>query len=217
MILIITPLFIFSQTNKGFTIGTNFAYLTGDSTSLPFSGIKPGLYGGMFWDISTGYDSFIEIGGLFSHQGVKYKNQYFDYGEKVTQTKTHNISYVKVPILWKQTWGDWYTSIGIYGEFKIRAKTITLIKTETATTVKTDTFYPTNFTNELRLYDVGFNFAIGIQTPISAKHEVFANLSYNIGLFALNPEVIRVENKMYNRFFTLNVGIIKKATRYNFR
>ncbi len=216
-IIIFSTLSSFSQSSKGFSVGSNFAYLTGDSSSLPFSNIKPGLYAGMFWDINTGYKTYIQIGGYYSQQGVRYKNEFFDFGKKITQIKRHNIDYFKIPILWKQVWGDWYTSLGMYGEFAVHSRSIWIEKTETANDldVKRDTL--TSFTNELRLYDTGLNIAIGLQTPISPQYDFFINVAYNIGLLAINPTVLRVENKMYNRFFTINVGIIINSGTYKYR
>lgn len=213
----ITSFSAFSQSNTGFTVGSNFAYLTGDSTSLPFNGIKPGVYAGLFWDINTGYKTYIEIGGFYSQQGAKYKREFFDFGSKVTQVKIHNIDYIKVPIMWKQIWGDWYTTVGLYGEIAAISNSYWIETIEEADKIDKTKDTIQSFTNQLRLYDSGINFGIGVQMPISTQYDFFFNVAYNHGILAINPDVLRIEDKMYNRFFTVNVGIIINGSNYKYK
>ncbi|MBN2892809.1 MAG: hypothetical protein JXL97_13150 [Bacteroidales bacterium] len=215
--IIISSLSSFSQSNTGFTVGSNFSLLTGDSTSLPDAIIKPGFYGGMFWDINTGYKTYIQIGGFYSQQGGKYKYEYFDFGKKITRTINNKIDYVKIPLMWKQVWGDWYTSIGLYGEIAAVSNSVWTERTQNVDTffIKSDTLQ--SFTNDLRLYDTGFKLALGVQFPINSQYDFFMNIAYNHGFLAINPKAFRIENKMYNRFFTINVGIIINSNSYKYR
>ena len=207
----------YSQSNTGFTVGSNFAFLTGDSTSLPFSSIKPGVYAGLFWDINTGYKRYMQIGAFYSQQGVQYKEEFFGFGTKTTNLKVHKIDYVKIPILWKQVWGDWYTSVGMYGEIAARSNSYWKITEETAGEITDTSMLIQSFTNELRLYDAGLALGLGIQTPLTTQYDFFLNVGYNHGILAVNPKVLRIENKMYNRFFTVNVGLIINSKNYKYK
>ena len=213
----IATLTSFSQTNKGFSVGSNFAFLTGDSIDLPMNHMKSGIYAGVFWDITTGYKTYIQIGGFFSQQGAQYKNEYFDYGKKVTQIIKYKIDYIKIPISWKQVWGDWYTVLGLYGEFAVNSNAIWKEKIETATDLNIETDTLQSFTNNLRFYDTGVNLSIGVQTPLSNQYDFFFNVAYNHGLLAINPSTFLVHNKMSNRFFSISVGIILRGDKYKYR
>jgi len=81
IILLLTGVILFlttySQNPMGFSIGSNFSYLTTDSSSLPVKYGKPGIYGGMFWNISSGYKSYVEVGAFLSQQGAQFKSVSF--------------------------------------------------------------------------------------------------------------------------------------------
>ena len=163
------------------------------------------------------YKSYIQIGGYYSQQGVQYRYQFFDFGKKVTQIKVHKIDYGKIPIILKQSWGDWYTTIGLYAEFAVNSKSYWKEKTETEDSIHTETQEFYSFTNELRLYDAGLALGIGGQFAMSKQYDFFFQIGYNNGFFAVNPTTIRTQNKMYNRFFTVNVGIIINKNTYKYK
>ncbi len=212
----------YSQTPIGFSVGSNFSYLTTDSSSMPIKYGKPGLNTGIFWNIPSGYNSFIEVGGFFSQQGAQFQSETFNntssFGiQKEIFTINSNIYYAKVPLIWKQTFGDWYTKLGFYGElagYKISKWT------------KIHEFLDTNYTNtgtygsfatNLRAFDIGMTMALGVQFNISSQFDFFINASYNIGFLNLTPNEIQAKNQMYNRYFTLSTGIIFNDTKYRFR
>ncbi len=206
-----------SQVNTGFEVGANYAFLTGDSTSIKLYQLKPGIYTGIFWDITTSYKNYIQIGGFISQQGVKYKREYFNFSEKITDINKHNIIYLKIPITWKQMWGDWYTSLGMYGELAVASKSrwIKMIGVADSTSVKKGPLQ--SFTNKLRQFDAGLNLSVGTQIPLNRNFDIFFKASYNHGFLFVNTETHRVENRLYNRFFTTSVGLIINKNRYKYR
>ncbi len=215
--LILFAYISFSQANTGFTIGSNFSTYTGDSTTLPFNNIKPGLNTGIFWDINSGYKTYIQIGGFYSQQGARYKQEYFTFGNKVTYLIRHNVDYINIPISWKQIWGDWFTILGLYGEFAIVSKSKWTETDEYADTIIYKVGDYQSFTNELRTFDAGIKLAMGIQVPISSQNDFTLSVAYNHGFLCVNPNTNRVENKMFNRFFTVNLGIIISRNNYKYK
>lgn len=219
-ILLTLGVSMYGQANIGLNLGCNLSYLKGDSVSLlQFKQIKPGINAGVFWEIRTAYKTYIQIGGYYSQQGGYYKKEYFKWGKKITESKKHRIDYIKIPITWKQMWGDWYTALGVYGEIAAVSKSTWRIKEESSIEIQDTGNVLQSFTNELRLYDMGLKLEIGVQIPLSNKTDMFISAGYNLGMLAINPKTIRIENKMYNRMFTLNTGIIfnRRSTKYRKR
>ncbi|MEA3452480.1 MAG: outer membrane beta-barrel protein [Bacteroidota bacterium] len=215
--------FSYSQNHFGLTAGSNFSYLTTDSSSLPIKYGKPGPYGGIFWNITNGYNSYVEVGAYYSLQGAQFKSENFVNNtdslktEKYTFTINSNIHYLKIPVVWKKTYGDWYTKLGFYGE-------IALLKT--SKWEKNHLFLDTNysetgtygsFAENLRVYDMGLTMALGVQFSITNNIDFFLNFEYNLGFLNLTPNEIVQQNKMYNRFFTISTGIIFNKTKYKYR
>ncbi len=206
-----------AQVNTGFEVGSNFAFLAGDSTSIKLYHPKPGIYTGIFWDISTGYKNYIQIGGFLSQQGVRYKKEHLKFGKRITDTKRHNIYYIKIPVMWKQSWGDWYTSFGAYGELAAIADSKWTKTIQTADSVFKDKGNIQSFSNHLRQFDTGLSLAFGAQVPLGGDFEFFFKIAYNHGLLAINSKTNRIENKLYNRFFTASVGVIINKSKYKRR
>jgi len=211
----------FSQAKTGFMIGGNMSYLTGDLALTnsqnhinPQKILKPGLQAGIFWDIKTGYNSFIQIGGFYSQQGSLYKTEIFRSFidsmqiEKYTYTRNNSINYFKVPFLWKQQWGDWYTKLGFWGAYAIQKKATWEGFHEFSTSTRVDSGEYTSFAVYGTNYDFGMTFSLGFQIPINRKNDFFICMNYNHGLLVYNPDAIREEERMYNRYFTLSTGII---------
>ncbi|MBN2664710.1 MAG: hypothetical protein JXR68_13760 [Bacteroidales bacterium] len=217
------------QANTGIIIGGNLSYLTGDLTYTneldfikPQKILKPGIYTGIFWDIKTGYNSYLQIGGIYSQQGTFYKAQLFRSYidsmqiEKYTYTINSKIDYFKVPILWKQTWGDWYTKLGFWGAYALLKESLWKGYHDFSGSALTDTGSYGSFAVYGRDFDFGVNFSLGFQIPVSQKNDFFVSINYSHGLVAFNPSVIKEEEKMYNRYFTLSTGIIfGKGSNYN--
>lgn len=222
---------ILAQTSTGFTIGSNFSYLTGDKIKSerneklkPIKNLKPGLSVGIFWDIKSGYRTYIQIGGIYSQQGDLFKTENFQYNndtlgiilEKYTYKIKNVVNYIKVPLIWKQSWGDWQTYIGLYGAFALQAKSkYTAIHKFADTTIRESNPLH-SFTYNLRTIDVGLSLGLGVQLPLNNRTDYFIKFGYEHGFIALNPKTARKEEKMYNRLFSISFGIIinKKGYRY---
>ncbi len=222
-IITIVSLNVKSQSQTGFTLGSNLSYLTIDSSSLPIKYTKPGIFAGIFWDIKTGYKQYIEIGGFYSQQGALFKNEYFYNNtdsmmtEKIIEKTVSNVSYLKIPLVWKQSWGDWYTKLGIYGETKAFAKSSWSIEHFRLDTTFTERGVYSSFSNNMRQYDMGLDMEIGVQFQISNQYDFFINTGYNMGFLAINPDEVDNANRMYNRFFTINVGFIVAGSKNSYR
>jgi len=206
--------FIEAQTTTGFCAGINFSQLTGSHTfdeKIP----RKGLYGGIFLDITVAFESSIEIGAFYSQQGVIYRNVDNLYSIKKTYTVYRNLDYVMVPINWKQMWGDVYTKIGMYGEFDINPTSTWKESIETQTNRVDSTGEYFGFVNNLKLYDIGVNFGIGLMTPISDQFDLFLDVTYRMGFFPIENTYIPEQIKK-NRIFCISTGIILrgKENRY---
>lgn len=224
-ILLITLFIIsYSQTPIGFTVGSNFSYLTIDSSrTAPMKYGKPGTFGGLFWDVPTGYKAFVEVGFFYSLQGAQFKSIKFSYNQhtlisqKETYIKNYNIHYIKMPILWKQSWGDWYTKLGVYGEIAAYKTAKWNIYTEPIDTITPSEGHENSFVDNLRAFDIGLNLSMGVQFNITPRLDFFLNAQYNMGFLNLTPQEMISGNKMYNRFFTLSTGIIFNKSKYKYR
>jgi hypothetical protein len=214
---------IYAQNKVGITFGSNISYLTTDSSSVPLSYSKLGPNIGIFWNFPSGYQTYIEVGAYYSLQGAKFKSEQFIIDRDSNKTEQQIIEindqlhYIKIPILWKQDWGDWYTKIGFYGEFAPLAysswKHIHIYSNDS--TVERG-IYP-HFSNSVRTFDIGLNLSMGIETAINNNLNFILNVQYNMGLFALNPDEVNPANRMYNRFFTISTGIVFARNKYKYR
>ena len=216
IIVLIVVSYSFSQTYVGFTSGLNIASLSGDNAKFDKKISRKGLYEGILFDIRIAYQTYMQVGGFYSQQGIQYKSVFFDYGKKVSYSVKNNLDYIFVPITWKQMWGEVYTKIGGYGEVAFMGKSKWKRLEEFADTAITTNGTYNSFTNELRRYDIGILFAVGIQIPISDQFDVYFEASYKLGFFPIDNVAYRPEEVMRNRFFTLNVGVILfgKKSRY---
>lgn len=225
ILLIISFIISYSQTPLGLSIGSNFSYLTIDTASIaPMKYGKPGMFGGIFWDVPSGYKSFVEIGLFYSLQGAQFKSISFVYNDStsITQkkiyTKNNNIHYLKIPIGWKQSWGDWYTKLGVYGEIAAYKTSKVNVYYESPDTAYYERpSFENSFAHNLRAFDIGLNLSMGVQFSISPRLDFFLDAEYNLGFLNLTPNVVNSGNKMYNRFFTLNTGIIFNKSKYKYR
>ena len=223
MIILTLWLNSLAQSQMGFSFGGNLSYLTIDSSSLPIKYTKPGINAGIFWNIKTGYKQYIEIGGFYSQQGALFKNEYFFNNmdsmttEKIIATTNSNISYIKIPLVWKQVWGDWYTKLGLYGEMKTFAKSSWAVEHIRIDTNYTERGVYSSFSRNMRQYDMGLDMEIGVQFQISNQYDFFINTAYNMGVLAINPDELDNANRMYNRFFTISIGIIVAGNKNSYR
>jgi hypothetical protein len=197
-----------SQSFTGFNIGSNFSTLTGDSAKLPTQNFKMGFNIGLTWDIQTVYESYIQLGLLFSQQGSIDKDEYFEYGYKYTHKIYRNVDYIKLPLQWKQKWGDFYTTIGFFGAFTPNPTSKWIKSWEYNNNLISDTGYYASFNNYTRSIDIGGTFSLGFQIPFNKKFDYFISLGLNRGLLAINTNTKNIENKMYNLYFTISTGLI---------
>lgn len=230
LILILLTFNLKAQLNFGVYFGGNISYTTGID-SLQFSDanlnklVKPGFNINMLFDFKTGYSKYIETGIMYAEQGVIFKAvtyQEFDNGmgiAKITRMHRNNLNYFKIPLIWKQTWGDWYTNLGIYGAIAPNLNARWSETDEFYDSVFIDTGKVEHFANGLSMFDLGFNLGAGIQLPLNNFYDFILGVSYNHGLLAINPNFTRKELAMYNRSFTVTIGIIvdNKGYKYKYR
>ena len=148
-----------------------------------------------------------------------YKGEQFDYNtdslrlEKYTLSINNQLNYFKVPFIWKQYWGDWYTKLGVWGAYTIDKKSTHKGLHQFSDANSLDTGSYPSFAHFGRSYDFGANFSLGIELPLNAKNNFFISANYSHGFLIFNPTAIRDEDKMYNRYFTLSTGIIFKGSK----
>jgi len=218
IILLLLQCFIFvkSQNITGINVGMNFSTLTGDSSKLPFQTLRKGINIGLTWDIKTVYKNYIQVGIFYSQQGTFNKNEYFDYGNKFTHLVYQNLDYIRIPFQWKQKWGDWYTTLGFFASYVPNPKKGWKEWVEYPSYTDTSAGTDLTFTNQtIRTFDVGAAFSLGFQYGISKNYDFFMNFGLNRGFLALNPKDVRIENKMYNMYFSITTGILLMPNKNN--
>lgn len=216
LLLLLSFNFVKSQSLTGINVGMNFSSLSGDSSQLPIQTVRTGLNIGLTWDIKTVYKTYIQVGIFYSQQGTYNKIEYFDYGNKYTYLVYQNLDYIKIPFLWKQKWGDWYTTLGLYGAYVPNPKKGWKEWIEYSTYTDTTTGIDKTFTKQnIVTFDVGASFSIGFQYEITKSFDFFMNFGLTRGFLALNPKDVRVENKMYNMNFSITTGIILLPNKTN--
>lgn len=197
--------------NMGFTMGANFSYLVGKDR-IEGSKSRIGICPGILLDIPLVYDSYLELGAIYSQQGVKVKtDEYVRAQVRVIYTEKRDIDYVMIPITWKQKYGDFITQAGPFVSIATKAsltwKADTVTREENTHTVA-DTAY--SFVNKLRPYDVGAYFGIGYQTAISGGLDLFIMANYKLGFFSVENKTKNMyENKILrNQVFSISAGLI---------
>jgi len=213
----------FSQKIKiGFIGGSNFSYLTTDSSSIPMRYMKPGVKIGMIYEINNGYKSWISISPQLSQQGALFKYQSFSvdtatmYTIKYTKMIKNNLYYLKVPITWKQQWGDIYTKLGLFGSFKAFSTSDWYKIKEYRDGIDTTKGKYNSFSTLTRPIDIGVDFGFGTQIMINDEVEFFTEIGYSLGFLSINPKEIIAENKMYNRVYSISIGFIFGKKRYRY-
>lgn len=208
-----------SQTCTGFTGGLNFSQFTGlpkyDIHEFEKKIPRKGIYGGILWDIGVAFETSIETGAFYSQQGSIYENEYYNFNEKIRYRLYQKADYIIVPLSWKQTWGDLYTKAGIYGAFALPTseayfEEIIETKTELLTGEPKDSNLVYSFVENLKSYDIGANFGMGLIYPISDQFDMFFEANYKMGFF---PVEITYEPKMVkkNWMFTISTGFILRG------
>jgi hypothetical protein len=220
IVLVALNRFSFSQVSTGFTAGVNFSQLTG-AHDFNNKVSRKGLYGGILWDISVAYETSLEVGAFYSQQGVIYESEYFNFSSKIIYQVYEKVDYAMVPICWKQTWGDVYTKAGLYGEIALPTsisyyvETIELPDTTKINDNSDNSNVINSFKYNLKDYDIGANFGVGIMTAMSDQFDFFIDVSYKMGFFPVllnyKPDFVK-----RNWMFTISTGIILrgKDTRY---
>lgn len=217
----------FSQsTNFGISMGANFSNLVGRNKiegSSPRIGVCPGL----LLDIPMAYESYLEIGAIYSQQGVRIKNE-DEFPQKpnvrVKMVQTRFVDYVTVPIQWKETLGDIYVKAGPFVSLALQAKAKmkcdTIFGTDSThtfdsskDTTELGAAFNQSFINSLRQFDVGLSFNVGFQTSISRGMDLFFDAGYKIGFFSVeeNPKV--KNSPLRNQYFSITAGIFFVKSR----
>ena len=189
-------------------MGANFSYLIGDDR-IEGSKRRIGMCPGVHVSIPLVYESFLEIGAIYSQQGVTIKTdeqiKYF----RVKYTENRNIDFLIIPITWKQQFGDFYTQLGPYVGIALDAS----CKWKTDTVYADSTIRKTGtmktFVNSLRQYDVGAQFGIGYQTSLSGNIDLFLGVNYKQGFFSVEDKNKKQVNnkKLRNQIFSVTAGI----------
>lgn len=223
IIIVISFTNVYSQKMKfGFLGGSNFSYLTTDSSSMPLKFMKPGVKFGLLFEFNNGYKSWITLSPQLSQQGALFKKEFYiiDTSNMYTAKKTsmirNNLYYLKLPVTWKQEWGDIYTKIGFYGSFKGLATSNWYEISENIDGTDTTSGKYDSFSKFTRPLDIGVDFGFGSQIMLNDQVEIFGEIGYSMGFLSINPKEIKNENKMYNRLFNVTVGIMFGRNKYKY-
>jgi hypothetical protein len=199
-------------------MGTNVASLTGDSTELNNKSPRIGLYAGITWDIFINQVTYLQVGVIYSQQGVKFYSDYFYQGLYNKDEIIHKINYLQFPVVVKQLWGNIYTEFGGYLAFiPFTPKSTWIKEVDYPDSVHTISGSYLSFANSLKIYDIGGIIGLGYQTPVTPQIDGYINFSFKPGFILLNRPDARPEYKMRNQVFTVNLGLIfiGKAARHN--
>lgn len=194
--------------NIGFAAGGGLTYLSGDNDKYDQTLYRKAAYGGIFYDIYLEFQNTLEVGVFYSQQGGIKQKEFYGIGKKYSFSVNNEVDYVMFPLIWRQTWGELYTQIGMYGEVAINAQSVWKQETYYYDTLLTSTGLYRSFTHELRMYDVGALFGAGYQLPVTLKFDVFINFSYKFGFFPIQNKPESTAEIMRNRVFTLSTGIV---------
>lgn len=226
LIIIILTAFVnnlFGQKMKfGFIAGSNFSYLTTDSSSLPLKTMKPGVKLGLTFEVNNGYKSWIKISPQISQEGALFENEFYAidtniYTVKKTRIIRNNLYYLKIPISWKQDWGNTiFTKIGLYGSFKSLASSKWYEISEYRDGFDTISGTYSSFSEFTRPIDFGVDFGFGSQIMLNNEIDLYGEIGYSMGFLSINPKEIKTENKMYNRLFSVTFGILFGRNKYKY-
>ncbi|MBQ3689421.1 MAG: hypothetical protein II937_06080 [Bacteroidales bacterium] len=209
---------VFAQgVSFGITMGVNSSYLIGKD-KIEGSKNRLGICPGMFLDIPLVYESFLEIGAIYSQQGVCVKTEPDAPNNVVVKyTELRKIDYLTVPITWKQKFGDFFTQAGPFVSIATNAELTwkkDSILNQSAVKEGEQSSYrfegkKGSFVNNLRQYDVGAMFGIGLQTAITGGMDLFFGASYKIGFFSVETKgKNESRNKILrNQVFSATAGI----------
>ncbi len=199
---------IFAQARTGFTLGCNFAQLTGGH-EFDSKVSRVGGMGGILWNVTLRWESSVEFGGYFSQQGNIYQSQFYQRGAKVTMRGYNKLDYIYVPLTWKQVWGDVYTKVGFYGEVLVQAESFSKTRMEFLDSVAFETDTLRSFIKNARGYDAGLMLGVGYITTMSEQFDFFVEASYKRGVLSIQKtyDPLKV---MRNAFFTVGIGVIMR-------
>ena len=217
----------------GFSMGANFSYLIGRDRvedSKPRIGVCPAIH----LNIPLVYESYLEISAIYSQQGIRIQKDDAKY--RVTErieglpdpalyldtyhykyTEKREIDYLIIPVMWKQKFGDFYTQAGPFVGIPISARnTYKEDYIPTYNPIFNDTTkYTTHFegekktfVNKLRQYDAGAMFAVGFQTSIGNKLDVFVSAGCRFGFFSVEEKEKNMSRSVIlrNQVFSLTGG-----------
>ena len=206
----------------GFSFGLNSSYLTTDSSAMPLKFSKPGGMVSMIFEFENGYKSWFDISPTISQQGALFKSSFYTRDTKTfevvkrTTLVNNNLFYLNLPFTWKQEWGDIYTKLGFYPGLKLYSESRWKIIDEYSDHIDTVTGVYGSFSQNTRPFDVGINMGFGVQTNLNDQWQLYGGIEYNMGFLAINPKEVRTENKMYNRWFSINLGLLFGKNRYKY-
>lgn len=228
-ILMLAALFCDAQsTNVGISMGVNFSNFVGRNRiedSDPRIGMCPGLR----LAFPLAYESWLEVSGIYSQQGVRIKSDGYPNRpqERIKSNVTRYVDFLTIPVMWKQSWGDLYTEIGPYAAFAMKATskktstTITRVKDDsTGVWYVQESYYDSSkdtteagkrlnqsFINSLRQYDVGACFAIGYNTSLGKSNiDLFLEASYRFGFFSVEENPKSKADALRNQVFCVTAG-----------
>ncbi len=206
------------STNFGLSMGVNFTNFVG-RVKIPESQPRIGICPGVLLDIPMAYESYLELGAIYSQQGVMIKKDGFPGANThhVISKETKFVDYVTIPVLWKQTFGDLYVKAGPFLAVATKATSKLVTDTITRTSyVHYDSSKDTtefgkslnqSFVNSLRQYDVGASFNVGFQTSVARGLDLFVDASYKIGFFSVEEQPATKNSPLRNQYFQVTAGM----------
>lgn len=231
-LLLITLICDAQSTNVGFSMGANFTNLVGRNR-IPDSDPRIGVCPAIHLSIPLAYESWLELSGIYSQQGVRIKTDGYPMKpqERVTTNVTRYVDYLTVPIMWKQSWGDLYTKIGPYAAFAMKATSKMVSDTvyglnktghydSRNDTTEVGAAFNQSFINSLRQYDVGAAFGIGYCTSLGRSNvDIFIEANYMFGFFSVEDKPKTKADALRNQIFSVRAGfyIVKNRRSTTYR
>ncbi len=240
-LLALTQFVMAQSSNLGISLGANFSNLIGPGK---IDGSKPrlGFCPGLVLDIPTAYESYLELGLLYSQQGVTIKDESYDrfevrqymtdyeyqkFQNKTIRFKTNiskHVDYITFPVMWKQSFGGLYGKVGPWVSFAVQAEsekkvsvyvgTDTIIKySSSSDTTAVGKAFNQSFINQLRKYDMGGGISVGYQTSIGQSFDLFIDASYKIGFFSVEDQPTDRKSVIRNQYFTVSAGVFLVKNR----
>jgi len=197
----------YGQTGKIIRAGLNLSKLIGDY-EYDYSKFRYGANAGFFVDKQFKLlENSVEVGIIYSQEGVKFQNLTPTFGKRTVYEVTHKLDYIIIPLCFKQMWGNLYTKFGPYGAYLLQANSSWKETVESGFVDSVSTGTSVDFQSNLRKYNGGLVVGAGLLFPVGRGSSFTVDFSYNFGLTLLSKDDLHPEFAFKTRVLQISIGL----------